>query len=163
MGSATAMLDLTHCSPPGIAGDVVGCSERDEHFRTLRELLVAYLEQEVWSSRRGRMTVPEACRRLGISSRCLRALFQAAGYPSPGAHLRNCRLEWVREALIANPFRRSPVKSAALRFGFRHLGRFAEDYRVRFGELPSETVARAATSRLRRVTRSFAAAESQGG
>jgi AraC family transcriptional regulator, ethanolamine operon transcriptional activator len=35
------------------------------------------------------------------------------------------------------------VKAVALSHGFWHLGQFAHDYRVAFGEAPSETLARA--------------------
>jgi AraC family ethanolamine operon transcriptional activator len=35
------------------------------------------------------------------------------------------------------------VKAVALSHGFWHLGQFAHDYRVSFGESPSETLARA--------------------
>ena len=35
------------------------------------------------------------------------------------------------------------VKSVALTHGFWHLGQFAHDYRATFGEMPSETLARA--------------------
>ena len=35
------------------------------------------------------------------------------------------------------------VTDAAMRFGFRELGRFAVDYRAAFGESPSETLRRA--------------------
>jgi AraC family ethanolamine operon transcriptional activator len=36
----------------------------------------------------------------------------------------------------------TPVKSVALDLGFWHLGYFARDYRERFGESPSQTLAR---------------------
>ena len=35
------------------------------------------------------------------------------------------------------------VKSVALAHGFWHLGQFAIDYRAMYGEMPSETLARA--------------------
>jgi AraC-like DNA-binding protein len=57
--------------------------------------------------------------------------------------LQRRRLELVRDALLAEPDRRSPVKWFAMAHGFRHLGNFAHAYHAYFGELPSETVARA--------------------
>jgi AraC-like DNA-binding protein len=46
----------------------------------------------------------------------------------------------VREDLQAG--RAQSVARAARRWGFAHAGRFSVEYRVRFGELPSETLAR---------------------
>jgi len=37
----------------------------------------------------------------------------------------------------------APVAEVAARHGFLHAGRFAADYRRRFGESPSQTLARA--------------------
>jgi AraC family ethanolamine operon transcriptional activator len=42
----------------------------------------------------------------------------------------------------AAPYR--SVKAAALSCGFWHLGQFSRDYRLTFGELPSETLVRRA-------------------
>jgi transcriptional regulator GlxA family with amidase domain len=51
------------------------------------------------------------------------------------------RLERVRSALLhAGPG--STVASIALENGVIHLGRFATSYRTRFGEYPSDTLAR---------------------
>ena len=74
-----------------------------------------------------------------------RALFNAfrrhRGY-TPLQFLAETRLESARDALM----RSSPtdtVASIALTCGFSHLGRFAEAYRKRFGEKPSETMRKA--------------------
>jgi AraC-like DNA-binding protein len=52
--------------------------------------------------------------------------------------LRDARFEKVRQALrIAKP--EEGVAQVARKWGFSHLGRFAIEYRKRFGESPSET------------------------
>lgn len=38
-----------------------------------------------------------------------------------------------------DPARRHTVAEVAYRWGFAHLGRFAHDYRARYGESPSTT------------------------
>ena len=55
------------------------------------------------------------------------------------AYLRQVRLERAREDLLLG---RGPVSEIAYHWGFTNLGRFATQYRTRFSELPSETVAR---------------------
>jgi AraC-like DNA-binding protein len=58
---------------------------------------------------------------------------------SPMSYLRNARFERVRQALRrADPSER--VTDIALQWGFGHMGRFAVQYRKRFGESPSETL-----------------------
>jgi AraC-like DNA-binding protein len=56
---------------------------------------------------------------------------------SPMAWLRQRRLEAVRAALLDHPAQ--DVTRVALEHGFGHLGRFARQYRERFGEYPNET------------------------
>jgi AraC family ethanolamine operon transcriptional activator len=46
----------------------------------------------------------------------------------------------VRRQLLAASGGAALVKSIALSHGFWHLGRFAQDYRVLFGEPPSATL-----------------------
>jgi AraC-like DNA-binding protein len=55
--------------------------------------------------------------------------------------LRRIRFERVRNDLL-NPIHSTTVTSAAVRWGFVHLGRYAAEYRARFNESPSATVRR---------------------
>ncbi len=48
------------------------------------------------------------------------------------------RLQRVREKLL-KPHPEASITSIALDCGFRHLGRFSQVYRSRFGERPSDT------------------------
>lgn len=65
---------------------------------------------------------------------------QFKGVP-PMRYLRNARFDRVREALSrARPG--ESVSDIASRHGFSHMGRFSVEYRLRFGEVPSTTLAR---------------------
>ena len=59
---------------------------------------------------------------------------------SPLAYLRWKRLEAVRRALLDAEPKITSVTDIATRWGFFHLGRFAQYYQKHFGELPSETL-----------------------
>ncbi len=62
---------------------------------------------------------------------------------SPMRYLREARFERVRSSLLAaEPDER--VTDIAANWGFTHLGRFAVDYRRRYGECPSDTLRRSA-------------------
>lgn len=62
---------------------------------------------------------------------------------TPMAFLRDVRMRLARERLLdAGPA--GSVTRIAMACGFAHLGRFAVDYKRRFGESPSETLGRAA-------------------
>jgi AraC-like DNA-binding protein len=90
---------------------------------------------------RSRLGAPVAledlARAAGVSVRGLNMLCQRHHGASPMALLRNMRLDAVRASLQQHPG--LCVTEAALEFGFGHLGRFAQYYRDRFGELPSQT------------------------
>jgi transcriptional regulator GlxA family with amidase domain len=58
------------------------------------------------------------------------------------AYVRNLRLCRVRHDLQAPGSEDDSVSSAARRWSFTHMGQFSHDYRVLFGEMPSETLAR---------------------
>jgi AraC-like DNA-binding protein len=77
----------------------------------------------------------------GVSARSLQSMFIRRRGCSPMEFLRRVRFERVREEL-SDPAPETTVTSAALRWGFLHLSRFAADYQVRFGEKPSETLRR---------------------
>jgi AraC-like DNA-binding protein len=83
-------------------------------------------------------SVPEVCLALGVSRRELEYSFHAAFGESPRAFLESLRMNAVRTALKRAGDGRS-VTDVVLAHGFNHLGRFAERYRLMFGERPSET------------------------
>lgn len=88
----------------------------------------------------GPLTVIELCRALGLSRSTLQRCFlQVFGIP-PLVYLRTQRLNEVRRALQASNDEDVSVTSAAMRWGFFHLARFAHDYYKLFGELPSKTL-----------------------
>jgi transcriptional regulator GlxA family with amidase domain len=57
---------------------------------------------------------------------------------SPSAYLRGVRLDRVHYELMRGS--RWSVTEVAVDWGFYHPGRFAQQYRERFGSLPSETL-----------------------
>lgn len=75
----------------------------------------------------------------GVSERTLLLGFRRFRDISPMQFLKQRRLEKVREDLqLGGPG--DTVTEAAIKWGFLHQGRFAHDYRRRFGETPSETL-----------------------
>jgi AraC family ethanolamine operon transcriptional activator len=98
----------------------------------------ALLEDSIESS----MTITDLCERLAVSERTLYLACQEAFGKPPKRLLHEMRLNSVRR-LLSQPAHPTNVTSAALLFGFLHLGRFAAEYRYQFGEFPSETLARA--------------------
>ncbi|KTT30986.1 AraC family transcriptional regulator [Pseudomonas oryzihabitans] len=72
-----------------------------------------------------------------VSRRTLYSLFERHVGVAPGDYIRQCKLDQVRQRLLEP--RATSVTAVALDLGFVHLGRFAEVYRKRFGELPSAT------------------------
>jgi AraC family ethanolamine operon transcriptional activator len=79
-----------------------------------------------------------------VSERTLRTTFQEYFSVGPVRYLRLRALHQVRRALkVADPSR-TTVTEIAAQFGVWHLGRFAQDYRFLFHELPSETLRQAA-------------------
>ncbi|WP_158299848.1 AraC family transcriptional regulator [Glycomyces paridis] len=76
----------------------------------------------------------------GVSIRTLQAAFQRHLDVSPMAYLRNVRLEGVHAELAAADPTRTTVTEVAHRWGFMHLGRFAEAYGRKYGDPPSRTL-----------------------
>ena len=85
----------------------------------------------------------ELAKQLGVSVRTLQSATQAICGISPHRYSRILRLWSVRKQLRSGPAQRS-VKACAIAHGFWHLSEFAASYRAVFGELPSETLHRAA-------------------
>lgn len=101
------------------------------------EPVLEYMERNA-----GAPLSPRALARAGyMSVRTLHTTFHNELGTSAMAYLRAIRLDRVRgELLRGGPRRR--VTEVAMRWGFSHPSRFAQQYRARFGELPSQTLRR---------------------
>ncbi|MGY0019749.1 AraC family transcriptional regulator [Streptomyces sp. cg35] len=85
-------------------------------------------------------TTTELAAEARVGVRWLQEAFaRYVGMP-PMAYLRTVRLERVHAELLAGDPRTTTVSEIAFRWGFGHLGRFAEQYRSRYGRVPSRTL-----------------------
>ena len=73
----------------------------------------------------------------GVGQRQLHNLFYGQFEMSPTAYVRNVRLDGARADLLSGD---ATVSDVAFRWGFNHLGRFAQRYEYKFGETPSATL-----------------------
>ncbi|MEU8301568.1 AraC family transcriptional regulator [Micromonospora sp. NPDC048909] len=87
------------------------------------------------------LTVGDVAEALQVSVRTLQDCFRRELATTPTAYLRACRLDAVHRTLRTAEAGAS-VTAVALAHGFAHLGRFAGEYRARFGEPPSATLRR---------------------
>ncbi|MCY1372174.1 Helix-turn-helix domain protein [compost metagenome] len=88
------------------------------------------------------LTAAEIAMQVGVSLSTLFAGFQEYRHITPMFYLKQVRLQRVRDLLLAAAPGAESVTRIATQWGFTHLGRFATDYRRKFGELPSETLRR---------------------
>lgn len=84
------------------------------------------------------LSVAELTVELGLSRRTLQNACKEVVGLSPVQYLRALRLSEARRMME----RSNSVTEVATQFGFWHLGYFARDYHVMFGELPSKTLER---------------------
>jgi AraC-like DNA-binding protein len=85
------------------------------------------------------MTVGHLTEACGVSARTLFEGFRRFRSTTPMALLRNVRLEQAHADLKAAAPTEN-IAAVAFKWGIVHLGRFAQDYHKRFGELPSDTL-----------------------
>jgi AraC-like DNA-binding protein len=105
----------------------------DETVRRAREFIEANADKP--------LTVADIARGAGVGVRGLQHGFQRSLDMSPTQFLRQVRLRHVhRELLSADPS--TTVAEAAARWGFLHQGRFAAQYRERYGVQPGDTLRR---------------------
>ncbi|RMQ43447.1 DNA-binding domain-containing protein, AraC-type [Pseudomonas cichorii] len=98
-----------------------------------REYALAHLDEP--------LSILDLCNHIGASRRKLQYCFQETLGINPVAYLRALRLNAVRRELRDRSDEHG-VQEVAARWGFWHLSRFAGDYRVLFGESPSQTLRR---------------------
>ena len=91
-----------------------------------------------------RLSIRELCAATGATERTLRACCRARLGMMPNKYLRRHRLELARQALKTADPSKTTVTRIAAEYGFSELGRFALEYRILFGELPSASLRGAA-------------------
>jgi AraC-like DNA-binding protein len=125
-------------SQPSNYSDAIGKPGRPVAPRDVKravEYIHGYLGQPI--------KLPDLVAASDVPGRTLLKHFSDCYGISPMRYLRNQRLDQVRAELAAG--RAQSVAAAALRWGLAHPGRFAIDYRKRFGETPSATLAKGRT------------------
>jgi AraC family ethanolamine operon transcriptional activator len=90
----------------------------------------------------GPASVEELAAAAAVSQRTLRTAFNDYFGVGPVRYLKLRQLHQVRRALRQAGREQTTVTEVAVRFGVWELGRFAHEYRLLFGELPSATLHR---------------------
>lgn len=86
------------------------------------------------------LRLSELCRHAQLKIRSLEYGFREVTGLTPIAYIRSLRLNAVRRALLNDsPVRQRSISQIAMDTGFWHLSQFARDYRLFFGETPTQT------------------------
>ncbi len=106
----------------------------DRCVRKAKEYIHAHLDRA--------LTLCEIADHACVSARTLESAFRRHGEASPLSYAREQRLLAAHDALSRAQRAGQPVAvtEVALNYGFIHLGRFAAQYRKRFGCSPSDTL-----------------------
>lgn len=113
-----------------------------EDVRTVAPAFIRRAEQFIEDRAQDPITVGDMAEHVGVSTRSLFTGFRKYRNTSPMLYLKEVRLNRVREQLMRGQTGGTTVTAVAYQWGFGHLGHFTTDYKRRFGESPSETLAR---------------------
>ena len=121
---------------------VTGLEQKKFKLSAGQRLRVLYRVDEFIRNNLDRaIRIGELCALTGVSQRSLEYLFRDHYGVSPVRYLATRRVHAVREQLLKMRPEETTVASLAAAYGFRHPGRFAQAYRLQFGEFPSATLA----------------------
>jgi len=96
------------------------------------------------------MTVGDIAQHVGLSVRALEAGFRQHVGTSPMAYLHRVRMAGAHETLESSEPELTTATAVAQRWGFSHYGRFAAEYRRRYGISPADTLRRRPPTPVRR-------------
>jgi len=131
---AFVMTQLMHAGRHQFTNDLSTPAEPVQRRRLAP--LLAYMEQHA-----DEPLTPQEIAEVGcMSVRTLHASFQQVLGESPMSYLRRIRLDHVRAELLRSDAAVVHVTDVAMRWGFLHQSRFAQQYREKFGELPRDTL-----------------------
>ena len=104
--------------------------------------IVSQAEEYIRSHYNEPLSISNLTSQCGCSRKVLFSSFKSSRDYTPMEYLREQRLQAVRRKFGESEIPSGSVSEIAYECGFTHLGRFSEQYRQRFGELPSETFKR---------------------
>lgn len=129
--ASTMVTGLLLAAAPEERNDRIGTRPR-----IVRQVITAIEEDPAYP-----WTPVELAERAGVSVRRLQQGFREYVGRSPFQYLHDVRLDRAHHELVHAP-EGTTVTDVALRWGLSHTGRFAADYRKRFGRSPSQTLLR---------------------
>jgi AraC family ethanolamine operon transcriptional activator len=135
------------CAPleRALLGELLGLStgpqsRRSSHLARIDRRLVLESVEGLLDARSSQpVYIADLCTATGLPERTLRFILVEQYGTSPIRLLRCRRLCQLRRCLQAGGTGSESLARVASRYGFRHMGTLAADYRALFGELPSET------------------------
>lgn len=110
-------------------------------FGLQRPAYLLSLEDELRGCLMESLSLADIEKRAGVSRDRLYRDFQRYYGIAPMAYFKRLKLDGVRQRLL-QAHGDETVSAIALDYGFNQLGRFSQEYREHFNELPSETLAR---------------------
>jgi AraC family ethanolamine operon transcriptional activator len=129
---AKALCSIASNLLPQIAGETRPLPTRAEVAVLARAYMLENIDTPI--------PISALCSPVAVSERTLRTAFRETYGMSPSRYFKLLRLAHVRTSLERSTHRRTTVLCEAVKAGFWHMGRFAAEYKDRFGELPSVTL-----------------------
>jgi len=105
---------------------------RDKAFRKAKTYILEHRTEPI--------TVQELVEETSVTERTLEFAFLERFGITPKAVLRSFRLNGVHRELKLATLGSTQISDVAKQWSFYHMGQFAKDYKLMFGELPSETL-----------------------
>jgi AraC-like DNA-binding protein len=121
-----------------------GQPSRDRAAPGRHRRIVARLEQALAERPEEMLSLSDLSAEVGVAQRTLNLACESFLGQSAMRYARGRRLDHVRQCLLTSEPTATRVTDVAMRYGFWELGRFAQAYRLRFGEPPSKTLRQAA-------------------
>lgn len=131
-----AITMLLTCQPHNYSEELAG------EERSIAPAFVKRIERYIEEHADEPITIVDLAEHAGVSSRSIFNGFRRFRNTSPMLYLKEVRMRKVNEELKRLSPSESTVTSVAYKWGFTHLGHFTTDYKRRFGESPSQTLAR---------------------
>jgi AraC-like DNA-binding protein len=122
----------------------LGQQSRDRAAPGRQRRIVARLERALRERPEEMLSLSALCAEVGVAQRTLNLACEEFLGQSAMRFARGRRLDHVRQCLLMADPPTTSVTDVAMRYGFWELGRFAQAYRLRFGEHPSKTLRRGA-------------------